>query len=163
MLDRESWRPAAAGLGFGGMLVCVIAVGSRLAPSVFGVDHVDAVVHTDRLAYPFGYWNAVTAWGAMCVALGLTWSAHDVSRGRRAIALGLVPVAATMTYLTYSRAGIAGTALAVILSIGLSRNRITVVVHCMAAIAGSAVAILAVRGEPQIAHATGTGGAGGVI
>ncbi len=47
-----------------------MAVGTRLAPSVFGVDHVDQALHSDRLSYPFGYWNAVAAWGAMCIALG---------------------------------------------------------------------------------------------
>ena len=37
IFKRESWRFAGAGLGFGGLLVCVIAVGSPIAPGVFGV------------------------------------------------------------------------------------------------------------------------------
>jgi hypothetical protein len=130
---------------------------------VFGVDHVDAALHLDRLAYPFGYWNAVAAWGAMCTALGLTWSVHDPSLVRRAVALGLVPVAGTMTYLTYSRAGVAGLALAVIVSILLSRSRVTAAVHAAVAAAGTALAIAAVRSAPQVAHATGTRGAGSVF
>jgi hypothetical protein len=163
LLDRDIWRNAVAGLVFGALFVCVVAVGSRLAPSVFGVDHVDQTLHLDRLAYPFGYWNAVAAWGAMCMALGLTWSVHDSSRVRRAVALGLVPVAATMTYLSYSRAGVGGTAAAVIAAILLSRSRVTAVIHAAVAAAGSAAAILAVRGASQIAHATGTRGAGSVF
>jgi O-antigen ligase len=163
LLDRDSWRDAAAGLVFGALLVCVIAVGSRLAPSVFGVDHVDAVLHLDRLAYPFGYWNAAAAWGAMCIALGLTWSAHESARMRRTVALGLVPVAATMTYLTYSRGGLAGAALAVVAAVAFSRNRLVVAVHAAVAAAGSALAIVAVRSAPQIAHATGTSGAASVF
>ncbi len=160
LLDRTTWRHAARGLLFGALLVCVISVGSRLAPSVFGVDHVDAVLHIDRLAYPFGYWNAVAAWGAMCGALALTWSVHDSNRVRRALALGLVPVAGTMIYLTYSRAGLAGAGLAVIASIALSRSWITALIHAAVAAAGTALAIAAVRGEAPIAHATGTRGAG---
>lgn len=163
LLDREIWSHAAAGLLFGALLVCVVAVGSRLAPSVFGVDHVDSVLHIDRLAYPFGYWNAVAAWGAMCIALALTWSVHDSSRARRTVALGLVPLAGTMTYLTYSRAGLAGAVLAVIASIALSRSRITALIHVAVAGAGTAIGIAAVRGSPQIAHATGTHGAGSVF
>jgi hypothetical protein len=163
LLDRDIWRHAAGGLLFGALLVCVIAVGSRLAPSVFGVDHVDATLHLDRLAYPFGYWNAVAAWGAMCTALALTWSVHDSSRVRRAAALGLVPVAGTMTYLTYSRAGLAGAALAVIAAIALSRGRVAALIHTAVAGAGTALAIAAVRGSSQIAHATGTRGAGWVF
>src|SRR5205823_3572701 len=145
VLGRDNWRAAAAGLGFAALLVCVIAVGSRLAPSVFGVDHVDAALHSNRLSYPFGYWNAMAAWGAMCIALGLAWSAHDPSQIRRAVSLGLVPVAATMTYLTYARAGVGGAALAVIAAIVLSRNRITVAIHTAVAAAGAALAIIAVR------------------
>jgi hypothetical protein len=163
LLDRDSWRAAAAGLGLGALLVCVIAVGSRLDPAVFGVDHVDAVLHSYRLSYPFGYWNSLAGFGAMCTALGLAWSAHDSSRVRRAVALGLVPVAATMTYLTYSRAGVFGTALAVVAAVALSRNRITATLHAATAAAGTALAILAVRGAPQIVHATGTHGGGTVL
>jgi hypothetical protein len=163
LLDRASWRAAAGGLGLGAMLVCVIALGSRLDPSVFGTDRVDLFLRSDRLSRPFGYWNAVGAWGTMCTALGLVWSAHDPSRARRALSLGLVPVAVTMTYLTYSRAAVFGGALAVVAGIALSRNRITALCHTAVAAGGATLAILAVRGSPQIAHATGTRGAGKVF
>jgi hypothetical protein len=162
-LDRRTWRAAAAGLGFGAMVVCALAVGSRLAPSVFPVDYVDTTFHIDRLSYPFGYWNSVAAWAAMSIAIGLGWSAHDSSRLRRAVALGLVPVAGVTLYLTYSRAGVAGAGLAVVAVLALSRNRLTATLHALIAGAGTAAAILAVRGAPQIAHATGTAGAGTVF
>ncbi len=163
LIDRDTGRPAAAGLWFGAMSVCVIAVGGRLAPGVFGKDTVDVFLHSDRLSYPFGYWNAMAAWGAMCIALGIAWSAHESSRILRAAALGLVPVAATMIYMTYSRAGLFGVGLAVISAIAFSRNRLTALVHTLIAAAGSALAIVAVRGAPAIAHNTGTAGAGGVL
>jgi O-Antigen ligase len=163
VLDRDTWRPAAAGLGFGALVVCAAAVGSRLAPSLFGTDRIDTAFHIDRLSQPFGYWNSVTAWGAMCVALALAWSAHDTSRPRRALALALVPVAALTVYLTYSRAGVAGAALALVAVLGLSRNRITALVHIVIAGAASVLPIVAVRGAPPIAHASGTRGAGRVL
>lgn len=162
VLTRHTWRSAAAGLGFGAMVVCVVGLGSRLAPSVFGTDRVAAFLHSDRLSYPFGYWNAVAAWGVMCVALGLVWSAHDSSRVRRAVALALVPVAGAMTYLTYSRAGAFGVGFALLAAITVSRNRITALVHAAVAAAGTGVVILVIRAEQPIADGTGTRGAGAV-
>lgn len=161
-LDRRNWRPAAAGVGFGAGVVCLLAVGSRLFPSIFPVDQVAAAFHTDRLSYPFGYWNAVAAWGAMTAAIGLAWSAHAQSRVARGIALALVPPAVLATYLSYSRAGIGGIALAVLLVLAFSRTRLTVCLHVLAAAVGAAIPILAVRGSTQIAKASGTHGAGTV-
>jgi hypothetical protein len=159
VLDRDTWRPAAAGLGFGGLLVCGVAVGSRLAPSLFGTDRIDTAFHIDRLSYPFGYWNSVTAWGAMCLALALAWSAHDSSRARRAVSLAMAPLATVTVYLTYSRAGIAGTALALIAVLVLSRNRITALIHIAIVAAASVLPIAAIRAAPAIGHGTGTSGA----
>jgi hypothetical protein len=161
-LDRDTWRSAAAGLGFGALTVCVLAVASRLLPGSFPADYVGSALHTDRLSYPLGYWNAVAAWGAMSTAVGLAWSAHEISRARRALTLALVPAACVTTYLTYSRAGVVGTAVGVILAVALSRNRITAFLHTVIVALATAVVILAVRSAPQIADATGTRGAAGV-
>jgi hypothetical protein len=162
-LDRRTWRAAAAGVGLGALLVCVLAVGSRLAPSTFPRDVVDSTFHIDRLTYPFGYWNAVAAWASMATAIGLAWSVGDPSRVRRALALALVPVAGLTTYLSYSRAGVIGTALAVMLVLALSRSRLTALVHAAVAAAGTGLAIVVVRGAPQVAHAAGTRGASTVF
>lgn len=163
VLDRFTWRSAIAGLVFGALAICALAVGSRLHPAAFPADGVASTFKSDRLDYPFGYWNAVGAWGAMSAALGLVWSAHDTSRARRATALALVPVAGLATYLTYSRAGIAAVALAIVAVLTLSRHRLTSLAHCAVASAATALAVVAVRGEPQIATATGTRGAGTVL
>ncbi len=163
VLDRRTWRAAAMGLGFGALVVCALAVASRLYPSAFPPDQAAGVFSTDRLDYPFGYWNAVGAWGAMSAAIGLIWSAHDGSRGRRAIALALVPVAILTTYLTYSRAGVGAIALALIVALAFSRNRLTTFLHALVAGAAAGFAVLAVRGAPQIAHASGTNGRSGVL
>lgn len=157
-ITRQTWRAAGAGLASGAFVVCVIALGSHLAPSVFPADLVDSRFHIDRLSYPFGYWNAVAAWGAMAATVGLAWSTHDDRLWRRALALGFVPCAGLVTYLTYSRAGVAGTAAGLIVVLVLSRNRLTAVAHAVVAGAGTALAILAARGEPAIAHASGSRG-----
>ncbi len=162
-VDRDTWRPAVAGLGFGALLVCAIAVLSRLAPSVLPSDQVASALRSSRLSYPFGYWNAVGAWGAMSTAIGLSFSVGNRRGLVRAASLGLVPVAGAMTYLSYSRAGVAGTALAVLLAIGLSPHRIVALLHAAVAAAGTAMVVVAVRHAPQIANATGTKGAASVF
>ncbi|MHB8656594.1 MAG: O-antigen ligase family protein [Solirubrobacteraceae bacterium] len=161
-LDRQTWRPAAAGIAFGALAVCVIAVASRLQPALFGHDPVITSLHINRLSYPFGYWNAVGAWAAMSVCIGLAWSVHQRDRVQRALALALVPTAASTAYLTYSRAAAAGLALGVVLVLATSRNRISAALHAGLAAFGSAIAILAIRSAPAIADATGTHGAAGV-
>ncbi len=163
LFDRRTWRRAAMGLGFGAMFVCALAVASRLDPSSFPIDQAARVFRADRLDYPFGYWNAVGAWGAMSAAMGLAWSSHDHSRIRRAIALGLVPVACVASYLTYSRATVGATALALVVVLAFSRNRLTATIHAAVAAAGTALTILTIRAAPQIARASGTRGAGGVL
>lgn len=163
VLNRSTWRTGAHGLGFGAMVVCVLSVGGRLAPSVFPHDHLAATLRTDRLSYPFGYWNSVGAWGAMSVALAITWSAHDGARIRRAVALGLVPFAGLAIYLSYSRGGIIGAGLAILASVAFSRNRLTAACHALAAGLGTAVVVYVAHSEPQIARATGTSGAGAVF
>ncbi len=162
-LGPDTWRPAIAGLGAGALTVCVLALLSRLFPAAFPATGLSAAAQFERLSYPFGYWNAVAAWGAMSVAFALTWSAHAASRLGRAAALAVVPAAGGVIYLTYSRAGIGGSVLAVLVVLALSRNRFTVIVHGLLAGAGTTVAVLVISSEPDIANATGTRGATTVL
>lgn len=163
VIDRHLWRPALSGIGFGAMIVCALSVASRLFPADFPANSVGIVFQTDRLSYPFGYWNAVAAWGAMSIAIGLGWGANDGSRLRRMVMLGGVPLAGTMTYLSYSRAGVAGAALAVVAVLALSRHRWTVVIQSLFAGFGIALTISTIRANPQIAHGTGSRGSGAVL
>jgi hypothetical protein len=120
-------------------------------------------VGPNRLSYPFGYWNAVGAWAAMSMAIGLAWSAHDQVRVRRVVALALVPPAAVAAYLSYSRASVGGAAVALIAVVAFSRNRLTALLHATAAAVAATIAIVAVRRASEIANGTGTRGAGGVL
>jgi O-Antigen ligase len=158
-LNRYTFRAAAAGLSAAAFGVSLVAVASRLAPADFPVDEVAIAFDTDRLNYPFDYWNAVAAWGSISIAIGLCWSAHARHAAVRALCLAAVPVAGLAVYLTYSRGGVLSAALAVIAALALSRNRWTAAIHAAVAGAGTGVAILVVRANPAIADATG--GAGG--
>lgn len=161
VLDRSSWRPAAIGIGFGALAVCALAVASRLAPMAFPTNAL--FQSTNRLNYPFGYWNAVGAWGALSATLALVWSAHDPVVWRRALALGLLPLALAMTYLSLSRAAIVGTAVGGLLALCFSRHRLTVMIHMLASACGGTIVILSIRGAGAIAHGTGAAGAGLVL
>ena len=82
-IDRHTWHGAAAGFAAAALVIPFFALGARLFPHLF-VDDVARAFHFDRLSYPLNYWNAVSCWGAMAIAIGLCVSAHGPgSCGRR--------------------------------------------------------------------------------
>jgi len=163
LVDRTTWREAAAGLTLAAVVVSGLALASRLAPDAFPANEIRRSFHTNRLNYPFHYWNAVAAWSVMAVAMTLSWSACAKRMYVRALCLASVPVCGLAIYLTYSRAGAIGSAIAVIVVLVLSPNRWPTAFHSLVAGAGTAVAILVARDHEQIAQATGSSGAGAVI
>jgi tetratricopeptide (TPR) repeat protein len=150
-LNRYTWRAAAAGLVAAGLVVCAAAVGARVAPGLFP-DPTAELFDSKRLSYPLDYWNATAAWGAMSIAGALAWSAHARTPLLRASALALVPVAGLAVYLSYSRAGVGGTAVAALLVLTLSRNRWTALAHIVVAAGATALVILVARAHPEIAE-----------
>ena len=112
-LNRHTWHGAAWGFAAAALAVPFFAIGSRLFPDLL-VDHVDRILHIDRLSYPLGYWNAVACWGAMAIAIGLSMSAHGSRVALRATTLAPVPVAGLAVYLTYSRFGVAAVLIALL-------------------------------------------------
>jgi hypothetical protein len=160
LLGPRTWSAAIGGALTGMGIVCALAVASRLYPGSFPADAVRENFPTNRLNYPLNYWNAVSAWAAVTVALALPVSAHARSHAARALALAVVPVAVVMAYLTYSRGGVLGISLAVVAALVLGRHRLTTLVHLLPAAGASGVAIAAVRGEEAIAEATGGAGGG---
>ena len=161
-LNRYTFRAAASGLSVSAVAVCVLAVASRVMPSSFPVDQVQIAFDSDRLTYPFNYWNALAAWGAMTLAICICWSAQARHAAVRAAALAATPIAGLTIYLTYSRGGVLSAAVAVVVAIALSRNRWTAAIHAFAAGAGTGIAILVVRANPAIAHALGGEGGAAV-
>jgi hypothetical protein len=161
-LNRHTWRAAAGGLATAALVVPLLSIAARLDPSLI-VDHTAKNLGIDRLSYPFGYWNAVAAWGAMAIAVGLAWSAHARSPLTRSLALAALPAVGLSVYLSYSRAGAAAVVLAVVVAIVLGRNRWTTFLHAAVAAGAAGLAILAARNEPEIAHATGGAGGGAVL
>ena len=161
-LDRRTWRAAAAGLTAGALLAAALATSSRLAPGLFPTDPVRELSNS-RLNYPFNYWNAVGAWGAMAVTAALAWSVGAARPAARAAFRAAIPFAGLSIYLSYSRAAIAGLAVGLICVLALSRSRVLAALHFVVAGAATGVAVLVTRGEPSIARGVDGSGAGTVV
>lgn len=159
-LDRHTWRPAIAGAAAAAAFITLAALSRRLFPGTFGEDVIAQAFGSNRLSYPLGYWNAVGAWAGMTSALCLAWSAHARFWLWRGTALAVVPAAITVSYLTYSRASLGGTALGLIVLFCVSRNRVTLTIHAAVAAIFGVLSIRAVRNAPEIAQATGDADAG---
>ncbi|UUY02893.1 O-antigen ligase family protein [Svornostia abyssi] len=159
-LDRHTWRPAIAGAAAAAAFITLAALSRRLFPGTFGEDVIAQAFGSNRLSYPLGYWNAVGAWAGMTSALCLAWSAHARFWLWRGAALAVVPAAITVSYLTYSRASLGGTALGLLVLFCASRNRVTLTVHAAVAAVFGVLSIRAVRNAPEIAQATGDADAG---
>ncbi|HWH96174.1 MAG TPA: O-antigen ligase family protein [Baekduia sp.] len=154
----RSWNAAALWLTGGAIAVVALALVSRLAPDLVSSPLTTAGLYR-RLGYPFNYWNALGAWAAMTVALGLAVSAHASARWVRGGALGGVCLAIPVAYLTYSRTAGIAIALAMVGVVAVSRHRWQAVVNAAIATAGGSVTILVIRSHPEIANGRGTEGA----
>jgi O-antigen ligase len=161
VVDRETWKAVATALVAVAVIVALASTASRLSPGL--ADHaVERTLNTTRLSYPLNYWNGVGAWAAIAAAMALIVSAHVLRPSVRALALASVPGCTLAVYLTYSRASVIDLAFGLGLALLLGRNRWTTALHAAVAGAAAAGVVLVVRGQPAIADATGTAGAGTV-
>lgn len=163
LIGRDSWSGAGAGVVAAAVTVCGLAVASRLFPGPFPDHRIGGVFETNRLSYPFNYWNAVAACAAMTAAMVLALSAHVRHVALRAACAVALPLCGLCAYLTYARQGILGMSAAAVVVFALSRNRWTVVVNLLGGAAGAAIAIHAARGQHAIVDATSGAGGGTVL
>jgi hypothetical protein len=158
--NRRAWRAGAVAMTCAAVGVCLLALTSRLAPSVLASPLTGEVL-LRRLSFPLNYWNALGCWAAMTLALTLAWSAHAPRWPARGAALAGACVAASVTYLTYSRSATGAELLAVAIVIALARHRWLAAAHGLVVAAGTGAIVLAIRAEPAIAR--GSGGDGGAV
>jgi O-Antigen ligase len=156
---RREWQ-IAAGLVTGvAVLICAMALVSRLAPDILTSALTSRGLHR-RLAYPLNYWNGLGSWAAMAFALALAHSAHARSSWLRGAALAGVCLAAGATYLTYSRSAAIAVGVATVGVVAVSRHRWQTAFNAALAALGSAAIIVTIRANSPIAEGTGTDGAG---
>ena len=85
----ETWRSGALGLGTGAIVVCVLAVGGRLAPSVFPSDNLVRDARNGSPQLSVRILERGRRVGCDSIALGVAWSAHDGNRSVARSALAL--------------------------------------------------------------------------
>src|SRR5439155_26354943 len=97
-----------SGLALGLFTVAVLALGSRIAPSLFPEQDLARLLPSvrTRLSYPLNYWNGLAACMAMAIVL-LAWlGTHAATRTGRALSVAALPVPALALFLTSSRGGV---------------------------------------------------------
>jgi O-Antigen ligase len=129
-------------------IVCAAGLTTRLAPDVWSVPP-SAV--TDRLSYPLTYWNGLGITGAIGLVLlvHLTTSLRE-PRAIRVAAAALCPVLAATVYFTFSRGGIAGALIGIVLVLIVGRPA-GLLTGLLPAAGASAAVVLAALGSDVLA------------
>ncbi len=141
----RSARAWLAGLAIGLVALALLALGSRMIPSLFPENDLVSVLPEvrGRLSYPLGYWNALGAVLAFASVLlmGLAGLARSVVG--RSLATAAIPLTTLGVFLTSSRGGAVAGAVGLVLLFALSKNRLRLVAAAVIGGAGSVVLVLA--------------------
>lgn len=146
----DNARALVGGLACGIAVVSLLAVLSKLTPSLFPADTASSFYATARLSYPFDYADGVGEYAALGIPL-LLYLASDARRLLvRAGALALLEPVLLCLAMTVSRGGILAAALAVVALLALMPNRIPRLVTLALSGAGIAVLMVALLGRPAL-------------
>jgi O-antigen ligase len=114
-----------AGLAVGLTAVAILALGSRLIPSLFPDQSALGLLASTspRLSYPVNYWNGLGACMALAILLLAHFGAESAARIGRALAVGAIPIAGLALFLTASRGGVGAMAIGLVTLVAVARNR----------------------------------------
>jgi O-antigen ligase len=143
--ERLRWM--LRGLALGIVVVCTVALITRLAPDVWPTRPNFA---RDRLSYPLTYWNAL----GLLAALGLTLCLHLSASTRepapvKVAGAALIPVLVTTLFFTFSRGAIAAALLAAVAYVVIGRSR-GLVGALAAALPAATIAVSAAYGADAL-------------
>jgi O-Antigen ligase/Tetratricopeptide repeat len=113
-----------AGTSVGIVLVCTYSLATRLLPERLGV--VDQLAG-NRLAAPFGYWNALGLFAAIGALLALGFAAHSRSTALRMGASASLLVLIPTLYFTFGRGPWIAFGLGLIVAVGLDPHRLRLI------------------------------------
>lgn len=145
------------------VVVAAVAAASRLWPHLFSGSQTAAAmpngantIHA-RLSWPLNYWNALAALMAigLPLLLGLATSARTL-RAQAAACAG-IPILALCGALTQSRGGVIAGAVAAVVFLALSSDRITKLATCIVAAGGSAALVAGALHRTAIRQGLTTG------
>jgi O-Antigen ligase len=148
---RSGPRAWLAGLAAGLTIVCVASLGTRFDPSLFGGGdrELGSVLPAalGRLSYPIGYWNGLAACLAIQTVLLGWFGARAMTRLRRAVAIGLVPLPVLALYLTSSRGGFAAALAGGLVLLAFEREKVPLLAGISLGAAGGGLLVL--YGHPR--------------
>jgi hypothetical protein len=151
MLGRRTFRAIYVGVALGIAAVVLLALLSRLFPSLgYAQSQLSALPVTERrLSFPIGYWNALAIFGGIGAPLVIQLATSARRWFLRGLLLAYVPALGGVLYLTSSRGGVAATVVALIVYLVLAERRALQAwaVALGAAGAAAAVAVLHSRTE----------------
>ena len=117
-------RPLVNGIFAAIVGVGVLACLSRLHPAWFGEPETAKFLGSHaRLSYGLNYWNALAAFMAMGVPLGLAIAMSARTAAARAAALGAVPVIVLTGFFTVSRGGILALGIGLLVALAITPDR----------------------------------------
>lgn len=126
-VPRSGVRAWLGGLAVGLTIICVVALGTRFDPSLFGGGdrNLGSLLPAaqGRLSYPIGYWNGLAACLATQAVLLIWFGARAATRAWRAVSVGLLPLPALALYLTSSRGGFAAVLTGALVLLAVERRR----------------------------------------
>jgi hypothetical protein len=151
MRGRNGGRQIVAGVGAGVAVVALIALLSRLQPDLLpDAAQTGAFLDRERLSFPLNYWNALAALIAIGVPLVLCLASDARSLLGRAIAAAALPAMALAIFFTLGRGGMVAAAIALVLFVALSSNRLPKLLTLLLAGAGASILIAAAVEREQL-------------
>ncbi len=160
---RDRAVPVLAGFAVGGVLVALVALGSRL----LGIGAGDAALVAElptaagRLSFPLGYWNALGALMALSLP-PLCWLAARARSPRLAgLALAGFPPLIAAGYLTSSRGAVLATVIGLAVTVGCAAERRRVLAAALTGLAASAPAVVVASLATGLIDSPGDGTPGG--
>ena len=142
LMSRHSVRSLLAGLAVAIGLVALLAVLSRLLPSLFPANTAAKFYLTPRLEYPFDYSDGVGEFAALGLPLLLFVATDARTIAGRALAAAGLPVVVLCLGLTVSRGGILAAVVGVSVFFALAPDRLPRLLTGFVAAVGSAVVMI---------------------
>lgn len=163
LVRRDLIGAALAGLAAGGLLVALVALGSRLLGIGSGDVQLVAELPTaaGRLSFPLGYWNALGALMALTLA-PLCWlGAREGSTRLAGAALAGFPPVVAAGFLTSSRGAVLAALIGLAVVVGCSVDRRRTLAAALVGLALAAPAIVVAGTASGLIDSPGDGSPGG--